>query len=128
MIQDKKFIKKRFSFIVDTAAKTYTNKFELDKNIKLVIGLLMDSNKPSLIFYRGSQKIEVSGFEIFPEYWGSKLLMSGMNVSPNDKFADMGDGLLAGNGEVKVIFTDTPNTLAPFEAYEVSIYLICELA
>lgn len=124
---EKRFIKKRFSFIVDTASVTYSKKFELDKNIKLVRALQMSSNKPNLLFYRGSQKIEINGEEIFPEEYESKLLMSGINVAPDDKFADLGDGVVTGNGEIKMVYKDSANSSAVFEAYEVSLYLICEL-
>jgi hypothetical protein len=127
MGQEKKYVKKRFSFIVDTPAASYPKKFELDKNIKIVKGLLLNSNKPNLLFYRGSQKIELSGQELFPEDYESKLLMSGISVPPDLKYADLGDDLLAGNGELKISYKDTENSSAPFEAYEVSVYLMCEL-
>jgi hypothetical protein len=87
----------------------------------------MTSNKPALLFYRGSQKIEISGQEIFPEDYESRLLMTGISVPPDQKFADLGDDVLAGNGEVKINYKDTDNTSAVFEPYEVSIYLMCEL-
>jgi hypothetical protein len=122
-----KFIKKRFSFVVDTPAISYPKRFELDKNVKVVRGLLMNSNKPNLLFYRGSQKIELSGQELFPEDYESRLLMSGISVPPDLKYTDLGDDLEAGNGEIKVNYKDTENSSAPFEPYEVSVYLMCEL-
>lgn len=127
MGQEAKYVKKRFSFLVDQGDKSYPKKFELDKNIKVVKGLLISSNKPNLLFYRGSQKIEISGIEIFPEEYESRLLMTGINVPPDQKFADLGDNVLAGNGEVKVIYKDKDNSNTAFEPYEVSIYLMCEL-
>lgn len=123
-----KFVKKRYSFLVDQGDKSYPKKFELDKTIRLVRGILLTSNKPNLLFYRGSQKIEISGEEIFPDEYESRLLMAGINVPPDQKFADLGDNILAGNGEVKVWYKDKDNSNTAFEPYEVSIYLICELA
>jgi hypothetical protein len=81
-----------------------------------------------MLFYRGSQKMELSGLELFPEDWESRLLMSGISVAPDIKFADLGDEVLAGNGELKVWFKDTENPYAPFDTYEVRIYLMCELS
>jgi hypothetical protein len=127
MGQEKKYIKKRFSFIVDTPAISYPKRFELDKNVKIVKGILMSSSKPNLLFYRGSQKIELSGQELFPEDYESRILMAGISVPPDMKYADLGDDVLAGNGEFKVQFKDTENSSAPFETYEVSVYLLCEL-
>ena len=127
MGQEAKYIKKRYSFTVDTANTTYPKKFDLDKNVKLVRGLLMNSDRPNLLFYRGSQKIELSGIELFPEDYESKLLMSGMSVPPDQKYADLGDDVLAGNGELKVQYKDKDNSNTFFEPYEVSVYLVCEL-
>lgn len=123
-----KFAKKRFSFLVNQPDQSYPKKFELDKTVRVVRGILITSNKPNLLFYRGSQKIEISGEEIFPEEYESKLLMTGINVPPDQKFADLGDNVLSGNGEVKVLYKDKNNTSALFEPYEVSVYMICELA
>lgn len=125
---NQRFVKKRFRFLVSTAGGSFPDKaFLLDKNIKLVRGILLTADKPDLLFYRGTQQIRINGDELFPEEYESKLLMSGINVAPDQKFADLGDGVIAGNGEVKVVFKDVENSYAPFEPYEVSIYLICEL-
>jgi hypothetical protein len=128
MEKEIRYVKKRFSFLVDQPSKSYSKRFELDKTIRVVNGLLMSSNKPHLLFYRGSQKIDISGEEIFPEDYESRLLMSGISVPPNQKFADLGDNVLAGNGEVKILYKDFENTSAAFEPYEVSIYMLCELS
>jgi hypothetical protein len=127
MRQIKRFVKKRFVFMVDAGNTAYPKKFDLDKNIKLVHGILLSSDKPNLLFYRGSQKIEVNGEEIFPEDYEARLLMSGISVSPDQKYADLGEGVLSGNGEVKISYKDTDNPSAFFEPYEVRIYLMCEM-
>ncbi|MFN8414823.1 MAG: hypothetical protein U0U66_00680 [Cytophagaceae bacterium] len=127
-MEDKKFVKKRYSFVVDTPSTSYSKKFDLDKNIKLVRGILISSDKPDLLFFRGSQKITVNGEELFPEDYESKLLMSGISVPPDQKYADLGDGVIAGNGEVKISYKDSENSTTSFSSYEVNMYLMCELA
>jgi hypothetical protein len=124
---ERKYLKKRYSFNVDTPNTSYPKKFDLDKNVKVVKGLLLSSGKPNQLYYRGSQKIEISGQEIFPDDYESRLLMSGLSVPPDNKYADLGDDVQAGNGEVKVYYKDTDNSLAPFDAYDVSLYLVCEI-
>ena len=39
--------------------------------------------------------------EIFPEGYETKLLMTGLNVSPNDRFYILG-GIAPGNGKLKI--------------------------
>jgi hypothetical protein len=122
-----RLVDKTFTFLVDTEGQPLNKKFDLDKNVKLVHAILLSSNMPNLLFYRGSQRIEISGDEIFPEDFESKILMSGMSVPPDQKYRSLGNGVLAGNGEVKVQFKDTANPNAPFAAYKVSIILQCEM-
>lgn len=121
-------IKKRYSFLVENPGIGYSKKFELDRNIRIVRAVLLTSSQPHLLFYRGSLRLEISGDEIFPEDYESKLLMSGIHVPPDEKFYDLGDGVLAGNGEIKILYKDVENILGPFEPYEVSLYLECERA
>jgi hypothetical protein len=88
---------------------------------------LFTSDKDDLLFYRGSQKIEINKQEIFPEDYETKLLMTGINVSPNHRFYEVGD-IAVGNGAVKVEYKDTADGRTNFEPYRISIYLKCELA
>lgn len=122
-----KVIYKQYKLFVDLANQSYSKTFNLDRNIKQVTGLLMSSDKLNLLFYRGSQKIEISGDELFPEDYESKLLISGISVDPNDRYVALGDGVLSGNGEVRVLYKDVNNTAAAFSQYTVSIYLRCTL-
>jgi hypothetical protein len=124
---ESKYIHKTFSFQVDTAGANYSKKFDLDKNVRVVLGLLMSAADPRKLFFRGSQRIEISGDELYPEDYESKLLMSGISVSPNDKYVNLGNGVLSGNGEVKILYKDAENVNAPFEPYKVSLVLKCEL-
>jgi hypothetical protein len=124
---ERRIVDKPFTFTVDAEGQPVNKKFDLDKNVKLVRGIMLSSNYPNLLFYRGSQRIEISGEEIFPENYESKLLMSGLSVAPDEKFRTLGNGVVAGNGELKVQYKDTVNTRAPFESYSVTIILQCEM-
>src|SRR5258708_4929020 len=94
---------KRFTIPVTNAVTSYNFKFVLDKDVTIVRALLVTADRPDLLFYRGSQKIEISGEEIFPEDFESRLLMSGISVQPDDRFISLADGrgVPAGNGEIK---------------------------
>lgn len=119
-------IKKRFDLRVLESGKLVTQTFELDKTIKTVKGVLLTSDKDDLLYYRGSQKIEINKEEYFPDNYESKLLMSGINVPPKMRYYDLA-GVNPGNGSVKITYQDTEDLRAPFSAYRVSIYLDCEM-
>jgi hypothetical protein len=121
-----KRVKKRFDVDVATANQLHTKTFELDKNTEKVHGLLFSSDRDDLMYYRGSAKVEMNSDEIFPEGYESKLLMSGLNVSPNDRYYNLG-GIPPGNFKVKVDYKDTTDGRLAFTAYRVSIYLDVEL-
>ena len=121
-----KRIKKRFDIDVTTANTTFSKTFELDKSITAIHGLLFTSDRDDLMYYRGSQKVEINREEIFPESYESKLLMTGLNVSPNERYYKI-NAMPPGNGKIKVDFKDTNDDRLPFVAYRVSIYLDCEI-
>ena len=123
----KNIVKKRFDISITEADKTFSKSFELDKAIVFVKGILFTSDKDDLLYYRGSQKVEINKQEIFPENYESKLLMTGINVSPNQRYYDVGD-VPVGNGSVKLEYKDTPDGRTAFEPYRITIYLKCELA
>ena len=87
---------------------------------------MLTADKEDLLYYRGSQKIEVNRFELFPEGYESKLLMSGINCSPNDRYYETGE-VPIGNAQVKMEFRDTSDGRTQFAAYRDSLYLDCEL-
>lgn len=122
-----RLVDKVFSFTVDAQATPYSKKFDLDKNVRLVHGILLSSDRPNMLFYRGSQRIEINGDELFPEDYESKLLMSGIGVPPDEKFRTLGNGVVTGNGEVKIQYKDTHNPNADFIPYKVIIVLQCEM-
>jgi hypothetical protein len=120
-----KRIKKRFDIEVSSADSNVSKSFELDKDVVFIIGMLITSDKDDLLYYRGSQRIEINKEEIFPEKYESKLLQSGINVSPNNRFYDLGK-IPPGNGIIKVDYKDTPHSIAVFTPYRVSFYIECE--
>ena len=121
-----KRIKKRYDIEVTAANTLHSKTFELDKTVEKVHGILFASDRDDLMYYRGSNKVEINSDEIFPEGYESKLLMSGLNVSPNDRFYNLG-GAPPGNFKVKVEYKDTPDARLQFVPYRVSIYLDVEI-
>lgn len=119
-------VKKRFDLLITAGDATYTQTFELDKTIAFVKGVLLTSDKDDLMYYRGSQKIEINRQEIFPEGYESKLVISGINCPVNQRYYLTGN-MPIGNGLVKIDYKDKDDSRAPFEAYRISLYLDCEL-
>ena len=114
-------IKERFDLKVTEPNQTFKAEFELDKNANFVIGLAITSDRDDLLFYRGSQKIQLNDNELFPEDFESRLLMSGINVSPNNRMIKIGE-LDAGNGRLEVWFKDQDHSSARFTPYRVTLY------
>lgn len=121
-----KRIKKRYDIDVSAANAIHTKTFELDKTVTAIHGMLFASDRDDLMYYRGSAKVEINSDEIFPEGYETKLLMSGLNVSPNDRYYNLG-GVLPGNFKVKVEFKDTADARLQFVVYRVSLYLDVEI-
>ncbi|MFO0433746.1 MAG: hypothetical protein ACK5ZT_00765, partial [Sphingobacteriaceae bacterium] len=119
-----KVIKKRYDIQVIEANKGVNKSFELDKNIKKINGVLVTSDKDDLLYYRGTQKIEINNQEFFPENYESKLLMSGINVSPNQRYYIINTENI-GNGIVKLSYTDADDGRTAFVPYRVSLYVDC---
>jgi hypothetical protein len=118
-------VKKRFDILVTAANTIQSRVFELDKDILSIKGILVTADKDELLYYRGTQKIEINKEEFFPDNYESKLLMSGVNVAPNQKYYDIGC-VPPGNGQIKVDYTDTDDGRTVFSPYRVSIYVNCE--
>ena len=121
-----KRVKKRFDIDVTAANAIHSKTFELDKNVEKVHGFLFTSDRDDLMYYRGSAKVELNSDEVFPEGYETKLLMSGLNVSPNDRYYNLG-GIPPGNFKIKIDYKDTPDARLAFAAYRVSIYLDVEI-
>lgn len=121
-----KRIKKRFDIDVTESSGVNSKTFELDKNITAIHGILFTSDRDDLLYYRGTNKVEINRQEIFPEGYETKLLMTGLNVSPNDRFYALG-GIAPGNGKLKVEYKDNNEERLGFSLYRVSVYLDCEI-
>lgn len=119
-------VKKRFDIEIENDGDRISKTFELDKNIKSIKGVLITSDKDDLLYYRGTQKIEINKSEFFPDNYESKLLMSGINVSPKQRYYDLGN-VAPGNHLVKISFEDVDDGRTSFEKYRVSLYLDCEM-
>lgn len=115
-----------FEFLVDTANQSYNQKFQLNKNVKLIHGILFTSTLEEMIYYRGRQRIEINGREYFPQGYETKLLMTSLNISPNDKYYELG-GVKPGDGIIKINYQDTDHPRFSLSPYKVQMYVKCEI-
>lgn len=114
---------KRFDLQITEANKTYNADFDLDKDVRVITGLLLTSDQDDQLYYRGAQALSINGKEYFPDNYESKLLMSGLNINPNQRFYDIGKYEVL-NGKIKVTYTDTDNpNNVDFYPYRVSLYV-----
>lgn len=105
--------------------KTYSVIYELDKSIAFVKGFQITTDRDSLVYGRGTVKIEVNKQEVVPEGYEAKQLYSTPNVAVNERFFIRGGRIPAGNGQVKFEYTDTNDASLQFEAYRVRLILDC---
>ncbi|MGB3465073.1 MAG: hypothetical protein WBA74_07380 [Cyclobacteriaceae bacterium] len=120
-------VRKSFSFQVTEANESYTPvKWELPKKTTIVKGVQLNSDFPNKLYYRGSQKLEIGGDELFPEGFASKFLQSSINVAPRDRYFDLGQ-VQPGDLSVKIRYQDRDHERASLGAgYEVSVVLLIE--
>ena len=119
-------IKERFDLQITSANETKKGEFELDKNAEVVFGVAITTDKEEHLFYRGSQKMQINDQELFPEDFESKLLMTGLSVSPNNRMIKVGD-VNSGNGLVEVWFKDTNHPKVAFAPYRVTFYIFSKV-
>lgn len=119
-------IYKPFSFQVTEPDKTVTATFELDRNIVGIKGLLVGSQRPEMLYLRGSQRIEISKVEIFPENYLTQWLMVGLSTPMNDRFKILKD-VLPGDHIVRIDYKDTFNGRTEFGPYTYHLVLECEM-
>jgi hypothetical protein len=117
--------KMRFDLDVTAADSSVSKIFELDKDITAIKGMLITSDRDDLLYYRGSQRIEINKDEFFPADYESKLLMSGISVAPKQRYYDLGN-VHPGNYNIKVDYKDRTHSLTTFVPYRVSYYFDCE--
>ena len=106
---------------VTEAEAVIKKQFELDKNARFLLGVVVTSDRDDLMYYRGSQKILINDRELFPDGYHSKLLMAGLNVAPDERMVTVG-GVPTGNGKLDLWFTDVEHSEVPFTPYKVTIY------
>jgi hypothetical protein len=116
---------KWFPIQITESGKSFSVTYELEKMITHINGLSLISNRADLAYYRGTMRFEVNKKEVLPEGFHCQRLMSGQNVSPNDRTYDV-KHVTVGNGIVKADYQDTNDTRLPFEKYTVYVYMDCE--
>ena len=116
-------VEKRFDIQIATKEQTVTGKFELDKTVKVIKGIKVTSDREDLLFYRGTQKIDINGKERFEANYESKNLQSSLNVDVNNRYKDLRD-TEPGNGIVQLTYIDNPHPLYAFTPYRVSLYVL----
>ena len=119
-------IKERFDLPILTSGNSFRGEFELDKNANFLIGIAITSDREELLYYRGSQKIQLNDIELFPEGFESKLLLSGLNVPPDQRMFTLGN-IATGNGKIDILYKDTDLTGIVFVPYRITIYTFCSV-
>ena len=119
-----RIIQKRFDVQIGASNETVKADFRLDKTAEKVIAVLLTSDRDDMMFYRGTIRLDINGKEVFPEGFEAKLLQTGLNVNPGDRYRIV--DRLPGNGVIHFEYTDTVHSLAPFVGYRVSINLQVE--
>ena len=114
-----------FSFTVEKQNGLITvDNFELPKQTMFVKGIQLISDYPDRLYYRGKQRIEIGGEELFPDGFESKILMSSLSVAPRERFFELGD-VLAGDLSVKIRFADKDHSSTGFDGgYTVTVVLL----
>jgi hypothetical protein len=114
----------RFDLAITAAGQLHSDTFEIQAGTSKVLGILMTSDREDLMFYRGAQEIKVNSQEFMPEGYESKLLMSGLNVPPHERYHTA--EFAVGSRKVEMRYRDSEHTKAPFEPYRVSLYVFSE--
>ena len=127
MAEQRQEIRKLFTFFVDVQDKLYSPRgWELPKKTKLVKGIQLTSDLPDRLYYRGAQRVEIGGDEIFPEGFESRILMSSLSVPPRERFFNLGE-VPPGDLSVKVRFQDKAHDRARIgNGYRVSVILLLD--
>ncbi|GAB5417611.1 MAG: hypothetical protein Crog4KO_25960 [Crocinitomicaceae bacterium] len=120
-------IKERFDIQVTRPNATEKGEFEIDRNAEFLYGVAVTSDNDELVYYRGSQKIQLNDQELFPEQFESKMLMAGLSVPPNQRMAKVGM-IRKGNGRVDLWYTDEDHPATQFIPYRVSFYFFSKVS
>lgn len=114
-------IEKRFNIQVTEAGQRVSEKFELAKNAKLITGIRLTSDREDLLFYRGTQAIEINGKQCYEEDYESRNFQSSINVDVNHRHKER--CIEPGNGIVAMTYIDNAHPLYNFSPYRVSLYV-----
>jgi hypothetical protein len=127
MSESVKEVRKVFSLEVKEAGKLYNPvKWELSKNTVRVKGIQLTSDFPNKLYYRGTQRIEIGGDELFPEGFDAKVLLSSISVPPRERFFDLGE-VQPGDLSVKVRYQDQNHERAALgKGYTVIVVLLVD--
>lgn len=106
-----------FTIYVTEAGQRVTEEFEFNLDAYTLHGIQVTSDFEDLVFYRGTVGLYLGGFEIAPEEYDAKLLLSGLNVATGDR--PQPTSLDVGNNRFEVKYTDTEHPYAAFRPYKV---------
>lgn len=114
--------------VVQNESIVSSSGWEFPKQTKAVKGLQLTSDYPDKLYYRGSQRIEVGGEELFPDGFHSRMLMSSLAVAPRERFFDLGE-VDPKDLSVKLRYKDLSNGSANFNGgYKVIATFLIEEA
>jgi hypothetical protein len=111
---------KEFDIQITAAGATVKQTFEVDKSVKNIHGISLLSNRPDLMVYRGSLRLEINKEEIFPDGYSASRLFSSVHVKANDRAYDIGKNP-SGNGLIKIEYADSDDGRTLFTAYTVTL-------
>lgn len=111
---------KEYDITISADGETVKKTFEVDKSVKTVKGVMLLSNRPDLVFYRGSLRLEINKEEIFPEGYSASRLLSSPNVKPNDRIYAIGEHEVS-NGLIKIEYTDAADGRTVFATHTVTL-------
>ena len=116
-------IKYQIIKLIITGAGNFVIRAETDKAYKKVTGVQYSGTDATALKDAVFNKFEIDSNEIFPEGFEVKLIQSGQDVSPNDRFYDDIDERADGS-TVSGSFQDAGNAAA--YPYNARIYLRLE--
>ena len=122
-----KIIKEWVDISITAPNKTYKGSFEVDKHVSHIIGVALTSDYEDMLYFRGSQKININEKEIVPEDYESKMLMQGLNVAVNDRIISFGEEIIPGNRRVDIEYKDVNHAYATFNPYRVRLYVFSRI-
>lgn len=101
-----------------------TNDARVDQNYDRVKGIQMTCTDANAIEQAYFDKFEMGGKEIYPKYYEGKLIYSGVNVAPNERFDKEVDE--PGNNTTVDITLKDQSVAGTVYPYTVTVYLKLE--